>query len=203
MKLGTGDQYLTPLVIAPNPAPKAPTTPLTGIGHIVWASPFLAQALGGSGLGNIAGTAKVFPIKAPKNSALAKVQHGVELFDSSGVSLSDLIKGLTDDAMKSKSLSLTGGSLFKSTLAGAEIVLEVANPSEKSALEKMLSISLHGIEVIEPLADLVPHLAHAKPYLMAIVNVGGQLQAAIQNHPKTINPANPNYPAKPKSDSPI
>lgn len=180
MRFATGNNYLTALVVDPDPGPKPPAAPMSGVGEILWASPLLTKALGGSTLGNLAGTAKVYPLKPPKASALGKVQRGVQLFDDAGLSLNDVIKGIVDDAVKSKQLPAAGGSMFKSTIAGAEIVLELTNPSDKGALEKMLSISLHGIEFAEPLANWLPHLAHAKPYLVAVVDVGGQLLAAIQ-----------------------
>jgi hypothetical protein len=190
------------LVLDPKTGPESLQPPQPGDGEIVWASPQLAKALGGSTLGSIAGTAKIYPLKPSKASALDKARHGVELFDSAGLPLSDVLKGIAEDAVKSNQLSATGGSLFKSTIAGAEIVLELTNPSDKSVLEKMLSITLHGVELTEPVTDWVPHLAHAKPYLVAVVNVGGQLMAAIQtraNEAQALNPAGANYLSKPGS----
>jgi hypothetical protein len=200
VKPATGHNYITALVVDPAPSPKPPEAPLSGIGEIVWASPPLAKALGGSRFGNLAGTAKVYPLK-PQN-ARDKVQRGVQFFDDGGIPLNDVIKGIVDDAVKSNQLPANGGGLFKSTIAGAEILLELTSPSEKSVLEKMLSISLHGIALAEPLTDLVPHLAHAKPYLMAIFRVGDQLHAAVQtraSEAQALNPPRLSYPSKPRA----
>jgi len=180
MKLGTNQNYLTALPISPKPSATSKDTQLTGLGEIAWASPLLAKALGGYSLGAIAGTAKVYPLLPLKASPFVTVQHSVQFLDDNGLPLDDMLKGIVEEAVKSKQLSAAGGSLFKFTLAGAEIVLEITRPSDKSLLEKMLSIGSHGIDLAEPLTDWVPHLAHAKPYLMAIVKIRDQLQAVVQ-----------------------
>jgi hypothetical protein len=190
------------LVLDPKSGPKPLQPSQPGDGEIVWASPQLAKAVGGSTLGGIAGTAKIYPLKPSKATALGKARHGIELFDNAGLPLSDVLKGIADDAVKSNQLSATGGSLFKSTIAGAEIVLELTDPSDKTVLEKMLSITLHGVELAEPVTDWVPHLAHAKPYLVAVVNIGGQLMAAIQaraSESPPLNPVGANFLSKPGS----
>jgi hypothetical protein len=200
VKLGTDHNYFTAVVVHPDSGPKLPEASLDGLGKIRWASPQLTEALGGHGLGSLLATARVYPLQPPAASALVKVQHGVELLDSAGLSLNDGLKGALDSFVQSKQLSPTGGNIFKSSIAGTQILLEIIDPTEKTVLEKMLSITLHGIEFAEPVTDFVPHLARAKPYLVAIVEVGGLLVAAIHTLTSEAQPMNlpgANYPRKP------
>jgi hypothetical protein len=168
----TGPQILAlPVSPDPNkPAPKRATEQLS-TGKVVWASPAIGRALGGSALGNLHGRATLEPVLAPDST----VRHLVQFLDVAGDPLDD---ALTLSVQRGE-LSAAGGKWFKATIAGVGIILELAHPSDKRKLEKALSLSLNALVVLDPVTDLVPVLAHARPYLAGLIEVGGQLQAAV------------------------
>jgi hypothetical protein len=148
--------------------------------------PAMAKVLGGSGLGNLSGNAKLFPVHASD----PKIRRLVEFLDIADEPLDEMLT----QWVQNRQVSDAAAGIFKATIAGTEIILEYANPSDKSDLEKTLSISLNALNILEPMTSFVSPLAHSKPYLVALIDMGGQLLAAVQMnsddvrmHPKSRN----------------
>lgn len=145
-----------------------------GSGTVLWASPAMAKVLGGSCLGALPVAAKPYLKKLPNSGALRQVAEVLEIADGP---LSDALTRCAED----RQISGIEGKLFKAVIKGVEILCECANPSEdKSKVERMLSLSLNTLVVLEPVTDFVPALHGAGPLLMGLIEFGDKLMMAVQ-----------------------
>jgi hypothetical protein len=152
-----------------------PPIPNTGLG-----SPTSAAAV----LGQWPGIAKVSPFQPQEAKVGETLAQGIQFLDDAGISVDDTLHELVNQSVQNGFLSANCGKLFSCTIAGTEILLELIHPSEKTRLERTLSIALNSVIVFEPITEFIPHLACVRPYLVGVVEVGGQIMAAIHSAAK-------------------
>jgi hypothetical protein len=179
MKIGKPGPVLVALPLRAKETPQAGDP--QALGKVLWSSqsfanlpsakPPFAKILGGP-IGSLARAGKLNPVKFPDSRA----RKIAELLDIGSDNLGDIL----DKGVEGKQISEGAAGLFKASIAGVEIYCECASPSDKSALEKALFLWLKAAIVLEPVTDFVPALHSAKPYLVGLIEMGGQALAAVR-----------------------